>query len=105
VNRRLLDAAPPASLPVAGAALEEAVLVAPVAIEGRCRIQRSVVGPHVSIGDGTRVEGSVISDCIVGEGCEVADVVLRGSVLADRVVVRGRSQRMTVGEQTHMTME
>jgi glucose-1-phosphate thymidylyltransferase len=105
VNRRLLDAEPPGSLPIAGAALEEAVLVPPVAIEGRCRIQRSVVGPHVSIGDGTRVEGSVISDCIIGEGCEVADVVLRGSVLADRVVVRGRSQRMTVGEQTHMTME
>jgi len=105
VNRRLLDAEPPGLLPIAGAALEEAVLVPPVAIEGRCRIQRSVVGPHVSIGDGTRVEGSVISDCIIGEGCEVADVVLRGSVLADRVVVRGRSQRMTVGEQTHMTME
>jgi glucose-1-phosphate thymidylyltransferase len=105
VNRRLLDAAGPGSWPNHGALLEDSLLVPPVAIEGRCHLSRSVVGPHVSIGEGTHIDGSVLSDCIVGEACEVTDVVLRGSVLADRVVVRGKSHRMTVGEQTLLSMD
>jgi len=104
VNRRLMEAMTPEALPVSGAVLEGATLVPPVAIEGRCHVRRSVVGPYVSIGDGTRIEGAVLSECIVGEGCEVRDVVLHRSVLADRAVITGRPHSMTVGEQTRVEM-
>jgi glucose-1-phosphate thymidylyltransferase len=104
VNRRLMEAMPADALPVSGAVMEGSVLVPPVAIEGHCHIGRSVVGPYVSIGDGTRIEGAVLSECIVGEGCEVRDVVLHRSVLADRAVITGHPHNMTVGEQTRVEM-
>ena len=105
VNRRLMDDAPPANHVDGRAELVGSVVVPPVAIEGPCRVERSVVGPYVTLGRGSEVRGSVLSDCIVGEGCRVHDVVLKGSVLADRVVVRGKSHKMTVGEQTLIELE
>lgn len=105
VNRRLMDDVPPANHVDERVELVGSVVVPPVAIEGPCKVERSVVGPYVTLGRGSEVQGSVLSDCIVGEGCNVRDVVLRGSVLADRVVVRGKSHKMTVGEQTLIELE
>ncbi len=105
VNRRLMLDLPPTNHVDTEAELVDSVVVPPVAIEGRCEVKRSVVGPYVSLGDGTEIRDSILADCIVGEGCDVRDIVLRESVLADRVVVRGRTHRMTVGEQTLIDME
>jgi glucose-1-phosphate thymidylyltransferase len=105
VNRRLLKDFPPTNHVDGNAQFEDSVVVPPVAIEGKCHVVRSVIGPFVSIADGTRIRDSVVTDCIVGEGCKVTDVVLRQSVLADQVVVRGKAHKMTVGEQTLIEME
>jgi glucose-1-phosphate thymidylyltransferase len=105
VNRRLLQDMPPANHVDENAQLEDSVVVPPVALEGGCVVKRSVVGPFVSLGRDSEVRDSVLTDCIVGEGCDVRNMVLRDSVLADRVEVRGKSHRMTVGEQTLIDME
>jgi glucose-1-phosphate thymidylyltransferase len=105
VNHRLLEDKPPTDLAHPEAVLDQSVIVPPVAMEGGCVIERSVVGPYVTIGKDTHIRDSVLSDCILAEGCEVRDVVLVETVLADRVVVRGRSHRMVVGEQTLINFE
>ncbi len=105
VNHRLLDDLPPANHVDPEAVLEQSVIVPPVAMEGGCVIKRSVVGPYVTVGRDTEIRDSVLSDCILAEGCDVRDVILHETVLADKVVVRGRSHKMVVGEQTLINME
>ncbi|NOQ53147.1 MAG: NTP transferase domain-containing protein [Thermoplasmata archaeon] len=105
VNHRLLKDLPPVNHVAEDAVLEDSVIVPPVALEGKCVVKRSVVGPYVSLGSGTEIRDSVLTECIVGEGCDVRNIVLNDSVLADRVVVRGKSHRMTVGEKTLIDME
>jgi glucose-1-phosphate thymidylyltransferase len=105
VNHRLLDDLPPANHVDENVRLEQSVIVPPVAMEGGCTIKRSVVGPYVTVGKDTEIRDSVLSDCILAEGCDVRDVVLNETVLADRVVVKGRSHRMVVGEQTLIDMD
>lgn len=105
VNHRLLDDLPPAHHVAEDVELEQSVIVPPVAMEGGCVIKRSVVGPYVTVGKDTEIRDSVLSDCILAEGCDVRDVVLNETVLADKVVIRGRSHRMVVGEQTLIDME
>lgn len=105
VNHRLLVDQPPTNHVADNVVLEDSVLVRPVALEGGCVIKRSVVGPYVTVGAGTEIRDSVLSDCILAEGCDVRDVVLRDTVLADKVVIRGRSHRMVVGEETLIDME
>jgi glucose-1-phosphate thymidylyltransferase len=105
VNHRLLDDLPPANHVDPNVVLEQSVIVPPVAMEGGCVIKRSVVGPYVTVGRDTEIRDSVLSDCILAEGCDVRNMVLHETVLADRVVARGRSHRMVVGEQTLIDME
>jgi glucose-1-phosphate thymidylyltransferase len=105
VNHRLLDDLPPANHVDPDVVLEQSVIVPPVAMEGGCVIKRSVVGPYVTVGRDTEIRDSVLSECILAEGCDVRDMVLHETVLADRVVARGRSHRMVVGEQTLIDME
>lgn len=105
VNHRLLDDLPPANHVDPKALLEQSVIVPPVAMEGGCVIKRSIVGPYVTVGRDTEIRDSVLSECILAEGCDVRDMVLHETVLADRVVVRGRSHRMVVGEQTLIDMD
>jgi glucose-1-phosphate thymidylyltransferase len=105
VNHRLLDDLPPANHVDENACLEQSVIVPPVAMEGGCVIKRSVVGPYVTVGKDTEIRDSVLSDCILAEGCDVRDVVLNETVLADKVVVHGRSYRLVVGEQTLIDMD
>jgi glucose-1-phosphate thymidylyltransferase len=105
VNHRLLDDLPPANHVADDAQMEQSVIVPPVAMEGGCVIKRSVVGPYVTVGKDTEIRDSVLSDCILAEGCDVRDVVLNETVLADKVVIHGRSHRMVVGEQTLIDMD
>ena len=105
VNHRLLEDLPPANHVDPDAVMEQSVVVPPVAMEGGCVIKRSVVGPYVTVGRDTEIRDSVLSDCILAEGCDVRNVVLVDTVLADRVVVRGRSHKMVVGEQTLINIE
>lgn len=105
VNHRLLDDLPPTNHVDEAVEMDQSVIVPPVAMEGGCVIKRSVVGPYVTVGRDTQIRDSVLSDCILAEGCDVRDVVLHETVLADRVVIRGRSHRMVVGEQTLINME
>ena len=105
VNRRLLEDSPPASHVDEAAQLEQSVVVPPVAIEGECVVKRSVVGPYVTLGRGSQIRDSVLSSCILAVECDVRNVVLHDAVLADRVEIRGRAHRMTVGEQTLIDME
>lgn len=105
VNHRLLDDLPPAHHVAEDVELEQSVIVPPVAMEGGCVIKRSVVGPYVTVGKDTEIRDSVLSECILAEGCDVRNMVLHETVLADKVVVRGRSHRMVVGEQTLIDME
>jgi glucose-1-phosphate thymidylyltransferase len=105
VNRRLLQDSPPANHVDDAAQLEQSVVVPPVAIEGECIVKRSVIGPYVTLGRGSQIRDSVLRSCILAEECDVRNVVLHEAVLADRVEIRGRSHRMTVGEQTLIDME
>ena len=47
----------------------------------------------------------VLTGCIVGEGSDIRNIVFLDTVLSDRVIVRGKALRMTVGEQTLIDME
>lgn len=105
VNHRLLEDLPPANHVSEDVEMEQSVIVPPVAMEGGCIIKRSVVGPYVTVGKDTEIRDSVLTECILAEGCDVRNVVLNETVLADKVVVNGRSHRMVVGEQTLINME
>ena len=62
----------------------------------------SVIGPHASIGPGTRVRRAVVQNSIISQGATVENVLLDLSVVGENAVVRGASQRLNVGDSSEV---
>jgi glucose-1-phosphate thymidylyltransferase len=91
-NRALLDLhAEPISRP-------GVVLLPPVALDPSADVLHAVIGPHASIGPGARVHRAIVRSSIINSGATVEDVLLDESVIGENAVVRGRFERLNVGQ-------
>ena len=70
----------------------------PVYIEDGVRIERSVIGPNVSVERGTTILDSRLSHSLVGANCELAGVQLMHSLLGDHVRLRDAGGSASLGD-------
>jgi glucose-1-phosphate thymidylyltransferase len=77
----------------------------PVYIEDGVTIERSEIGPNVSLETGTSVSGSRLSNTIVGTGSKLNNVSLDSSLLGNRVIVEGLRGSTTLGDDSEVTAE
>jgi glucose-1-phosphate thymidylyltransferase len=75
----------------------------PVYIEDGVTIERSEIGPNVSLETGTRVTGSRLRNTIVGRDARLNGVELDGSLLGNGVVVDGLRGSTTLGDHSEVT--
>lgn len=74
----------------------------PVYIEDGVTIERSVIGPNVTLETGTRVTDSRLEQTLVGARSTIADSNLRQSMLGDRVMVKGFAGAVTLGDDSEV---
>ena len=77
----------------------------PVYIEDGVTIERSEIGPNVSLESGTRVTGSRLRNTIVGRNAKLNEVQLDGSLLGNGVVMEGFRGSATLGDDSEVTAE
>lgn len=99
-NRYLLDHGRDNS--AEAARRSEVVIVPPVYVDPSAEVRQSVIGPHVTIGAGCVVEGSVIRDSIVDAGSNIIDTALSGSLIGRDARVVGRSRSLNVGDSSEV---
>jgi glucose-1-phosphate thymidylyltransferase len=75
-------------------------LIDPVYIEEGVTLATSTLGPNVSVGSGSRVEGSVLRDTIIGTGATVANSKLSSSMIGDAAVVDGANGTLNVSDHS-----
>jgi glucose-1-phosphate thymidylyltransferase len=75
----------------------------PVYIEDGVTVERSEIGPNVSLEKGTRVTGSTLRHTIVGQEAKLTNVKLEGSMLGNRVVVDGIRGSISLGDDSELT--
>jgi glucose-1-phosphate thymidylyltransferase len=96
-NRTMLEkgrAKRPTSVPAG------VMLIDPVYIEDGVTLEKSTVGPNVSVGSGSRVEGSVLRDTIIGTGATVSNSKLSSSMIGDAAVVDGANGQLNVSDHS-----
>lgn len=100
-NRRLLDKGRDNS---ADAGKRQGVTIKPpVHIHPSAAIERSTLGPYVSVGHDCVVRNSTIEDSILESGVLVEDSRLQGSILGERSQVRGMHGRVNVGDDSQVS--
>ena len=75
----------------------------PVLIEDGVTIERSSIGPNVTLESGTRVIGSTLTNVIVGRDSSITDATLDHSLLGNRVTVAGVRGSVTLGDDAEVT--
>jgi glucose-1-phosphate thymidylyltransferase len=74
----------------------------PVYIEEGVTIERSEIGPNVSLEKGTTVRDSRLAHTLVGAGSSISQSTLTKSMLGDRVSVSGISFSGTIGADSEL---
>ncbi|MBA3345956.1 MAG: NTP transferase domain-containing protein [Gemmatimonadales bacterium] len=77
----------------------------PVYIEDGVKVERSVIGPNVSLESGTTVTDSRLRNTIVGRDARLAGVVLDGSLLGNGVVAEGLWGSATLGDHSEVVVK
>lgn len=76
----------------------DSVIIEPCFIGENVEIRNSVIGPHASIGKNTRVENTVLRNCIIGENTELANVNLDNSMVGNHVTYKRIPGDLSVGD-------
>ncbi|MEO6190685.1 MAG: glucose-1-phosphate thymidylyltransferase, partial [Saprospiraceae bacterium] len=78
------------------------IIISPVHIGQDCKIKNSIIGPHVSIGDHTEIDNSIIKEAIIGNFTILENIVIQNSIIGNDVVIKSRSQSYNVGDNTEL---
>ena len=84
---------------------KNSLIIPPVYISPTAKVENSIVGPYASIGDGVRVDSSIISDSIVNEGASIRNMNLSGSLVGPSAAVVGRKDQLNVGENSEIRFD
>lgn len=75
-----------------------ATILDPVYIEDGVVIERSTVGPNVSVEAGTRITDSNVTNAIIGRDAQLASCALDGALLGNRVKLTGLRGEASLGD-------
>jgi len=78
------------------------ILIQPVFVSPTARMENSVVGPFVSVGDNARIVRSIIKDSIISESAEVVDCLLESSLIGNSSYISGQFKRANLGDSSEI---
>jgi glucose-1-phosphate thymidylyltransferase len=77
---------------------EGSVVVPPSFVADDAIIERSVIGPHASIGAGATVRDSRVKNSIVEDSATIEEALLDESIVGRRARVSGMARRLNIGD-------
>jgi glucose-1-phosphate thymidylyltransferase len=75
-------------------------IIPPVFIPASAKIENSVIGPHVSVGEDCELKQVIVHNSILEEGACVENIILEDSHLGRGVQVHGQVTRLSLGDQS-----
>jgi len=99
-NARLLDAPEFRTVPNSTTNYPNTVIIPPVSIGEGCRIEHSIIGPHVAIGDRTIIRHTIVSDSIIGSYSELSSAVMSDCIVGSDASFRGLNHSLNLGDNT-----
>ncbi len=77
-------------------------VIGPCYISPNAEIVDSVIGPYVTVGDGTKIIKSVIKDSIIGENSNIEYMILNKSIIGNQVSLKNQESSLNIGDTTQI---
>lgn len=77
------------------------VIIEPCYIQKDVKIVNSVVGPHVSIGEGTIIEDSIVKNTIIQNHSKLKNLQLKDSMIGNKASVSGKFYDLSLGDYSN----
>jgi glucose-1-phosphate thymidylyltransferase len=74
------------------------VIVEPCFIGEGVIIENSVIGPHVSVGEKTKISNSVVSNSIIQTNSSIQNKVIHNSMIGNFVELKGAKEDLSIGD-------
>ena len=81
------------------------LIIPPIFIGEDAVIEGSIIGPHASIGSGTRVINAIIKDAIIHPNAEIQDVLISRSLIGPDARVYGGFHQFNVGNSAQINLQ
>ncbi len=78
------------------------IIIHPVSIGDNCKINNSIIGPHVTISDNVTINGAIVNNSIIGEYSTIKEIILRKSVVGNDASITGFRQSLNIGDNTEI---
>lgn len=80
------------------------IIVPPVYISPRAKIENSIIGPDVSVGDDAIISRSVVKNSIIGQHAELRSAILENSLIGSDSVLVGAVHSLNIGDSAEINM-
>ncbi len=97
-NKRVLEIKYPAGQVHPSARVINSVIIHPCLIDKDAVIENSVIGPHVSIGSGTKAVNAIIRNSIIQHNSVIDSAVIDNSMIGSHVSYKGKWQDLSMGD-------
>jgi len=81
---------------------DNTIIINPVSIGKNCVIKNSIIGPHVTIGEHTKINDSIVKNSIIGTYAAIKEVILQNSVVGNDAGITGLRQSLNIGDNTEI---
>ena len=76
------------------------VVIPPVYVADDAIVERSVIGPYVSIASGCEIRNAVLQDTIIDRNTKVSNVTMKESMIGTNVVIEKDEKKFFLGDNT-----
>lgn len=80
--------------------LDGSLVIPPVYIAPSALVERSVIGPFVSIGDNARIADSVVKNSIIANAAQVSRCIMEDSVIGAGAIVERQAEQLNVSNSS-----
>jgi len=80
--------------------IPDSTIIDPCYISPSAEIVESVIGPYVTIGDGTKILNSVIKNSIIGENSHIESMVFKNSIIGNDVFLKNKELSLNISDTT-----
>ncbi len=84
--------------------LKNNIILEPVSIHPSCEIYQSIIGPYVTIAEGSKVTKCQMTDSIIESNAVVSECVLENSIIGANAVLKGKKINLNIGDSSFVEL-